>query len=263
MKNWKDYVGFQPRVENKKVFGENGNFVFVLRVIKNEENALSITIEKQHILAEEYKYTKDEVGSVVETILSEFPKWEKWLDADEENVKKWFYGFGSYSKIVDGDRIHLKNYIQLNIPWYRKDEVDNEKRQYIKELKKDSKKLSDEEFESKHNIPKDDAKWLIENHPTFGVIPFRIPLPYIYRESKQDELDFYNYCRIGNEIAKQSRRGFGKSKVRIENLTSVFYQGSTPYDVPVFVHEFEGKYAVIKHPDFEKYGFVVNLNEND
>lgn len=259
MKNWKDYVGFQPRVQNK--FGETGNFVFVLRVIKNEENALSITIEKKHLLVEEYKYTKDEVGNVVESILSEFPTWNKWEKLDTDNVKKWFYGFGSYSKIVHGDRIHVKNYIELNIPWYRKDEVDSEKRQYIKELKKDSKKLSDEEFESKHNIPKDDAKWLIENHTTFGVIPFRIPLPYIYRESKQDELDCYNYKRIGNEIAKQSRRGFGKTKVRIENLTSVFYKGESPnsalYDVPVIVHEFEGKYAVIKHPDFEKYGFIV------
>lgn len=261
MKNWKDYVGFQPRVKNQKVFDESGHFVFVLRVVKSEENSISMVIEKELIPPEQYKYTKNEVGGVVESILTEFPKWDTLEKFDDYNVKKWFYGFGSYSKIVDGDRIHVKNYIELKLPWYQKDEVDSEKLHHIKELKKDSKKLSDEEFELKHNIPKYDAKWLTKINTTFGFIPFRIPLPYAYRESKQDQLDFYNYCRIGNQIAKQSRRGVGKKKIRIENLTSVFYKGDSPYDVPVIVSEFQGKYAVYKHPDFEKYGFVVGTHD--
>jgi hypothetical protein len=255
MKNWKDYVGLQGTVSNKT----NGDkhFVFLLKLIKSEENAISLSIVKELIPIEEYKYTSDEIGSVVENILAEFPVWDKWEKLDGKNEKKWFYGLGSYKKIVDGEKIHVKNYIELKLPWYQKDDIDNEKLQYIKEMKKDSKKLSDEEFEAKHNIPKDDAEWLTKTNTIFGFIPFRIPLPYIYRESKQDELDFYNYKRIGNQIASQTRRGVGETKVKIENLTSVFYLGHSPYDVPLIVSECDGFYAIVKHPDFEKYGFVV------
>lgn len=261
MKNWKDYVGFQP-ITPLRIGDEVGaHYVFVMKVLKHENNSLSMSIIKELLPAEEYKYTKDEIGTVVESILSEFPTWDELEKVDVKDKKQWFFGFGSYNKIVDGARVLVKNYIELKLPWYQKDEVDNEKLQYIKQLKKDSKKLSDVEFESKHNIPKNEAKWLTNINTTFGFIPFRIPLPYIHGESKQDQLDVYNYCRIGNKIAAQTRRGVGRTKAKIENLVSVFYKGDSPYDVPLIVSEYKGKYAVYKHPDFEKYGFTVNKED--
>ena len=265
MKNWKDYVGLQTSVPNVTSDALGGHYIFVMKVTKKEENALSITIEKELIPFEEYKYTKDEIGNVIESILSEFPKWDKWEKFEGEDTKTWNFGFGPYKKIIDGDRIYVKNHFYIHIPiFWPFDKVDDSEKdmdKFIKELRKDYKKLSDEDFEAKYNIPKSDSKWLRYIPTKLGVISIPVYLPYLFRESAKDRHNLYNYYRMGNKIASQTRRGIGKTKARIENTISVFYKGTSPYDVPLIVSEREGKYAVYKHPDFEKYGFTVDKND--
>jgi hypothetical protein len=157
MENWKEYVGFESALQNNEEF--KGHFTFFIKSIKKEDNGLDISIDKEFIPSEEYKYTIDEIGDVVESILLQFPKWDKWVDVADRN----------------------------------------------------------------------------------------------------DRSDDLNYMRIYNKIEEQTRRAPLNTKVNIENLTSVFHKGKLPYDVPLFVSEYQGKYAICKHPDFEKYGFVVEL----
>ena len=280
MKNWKHYVGFQPVGEHQKLAQESdeeftermkniaGFQVFVLKVKENEENpngtkTLSIAIEKQVIDKESFVYTEDEIGSAVESIISEFPVYENWEKFNGVNKKTWHFGFGPYYNNVDGNKVYNKNYITIKLPVILFEDKDSEKLLYVKEMSKDfyNAEIANSDFEAKYDIPKEDARWLVEESKRkIGWLPYNIHLPYICTETTKDKFNILQWERIKNQIAKQSRRGMANIRAKIENLSVSYYKGATPYDSPIIVSEYEGKYAIIKHPDFDKYGFVV---END
>lgn len=160
MKNWKDYVGLQLSEHD----AESGERLSKFLVVNKEEKYnFFISLVDIVVLIEEYKYTEDDVGDIVESALMEFPKWDK-------------------------------------------------------------------------------------------------PLT--------EECGLYN---IGLQIARQTRRGMGETKFTNGKTTSIFYTSKkehafpiteiNKYDAPLVVSEYKGKYAVVKHPDFEKYGFVVEEEE--
>jgi hypothetical protein len=65
-----------------------------------------------------------------------------------------------------------------------------------------------------------------------------------------------------HRVAKETRRG-----VAMTNWNDVwFYKGGTPYDAPVIVSEYvtnyEPKYYVFIHPNFDKYGFNAARESN-
>lgn len=59
--------------------------------------------------------------------------------------------------------------------------------------------------------------------------------------------------KVQNKIATNARRGPGNTKFR----NSMYYKGENSIDSPVIVAETGGKYAVFKHPNFERYGYVL------
>ena len=73
--------------------------------------------------------------------------------------------------------------------------------------------------------------------------------------TQSDELETLIQNKYGNRIAVQSKRG--TANVKYENV--ILYWGSTVIDRPFIValNSESGKYAVICHPDIEKYGFVM------
>jgi hypothetical protein len=59
--------------------------------------------------------------------------------------------------------------------------------------------------------------------------------------------------KAGNQIAVNAKRGAGNTKY--ENV--LYYLGTHPADAPIIVVKHDGMYGVFKHPNFEKYGFVL------
>lgn len=59
--------------------------------------------------------------------------------------------------------------------------------------------------------------------------------------------------RAKNNVARQTRRA--PANTNYENIW--FYKGQSVTDTALFVTEYNGKFAVFKHPHFEKYGFIV------
>lgn len=283
MKNWKDYVAFQPYVEPTQKEDESdeefeericprtdlaGVQVFVLKVKENPENpkdikTISIAIEKQVIDLESFVYSEDEIGSAVKSVISQFPVYKNWEKFDGVDKNTWHFGFGAYQKIVDDESIIVKNYITIPWPRFAIQADYFAMRKMRKQLNIDLKTLSDEEFNRKYdNVPKDVMMDLTRDTTSFlGWGKKNIPLPYIYRESSKDKFELYSWHRVKNQIAKQSRRGPGNTRANIENLSAMYYKGNAQFDSPIIVSEYNGKYAITKHPDFEKYGFVVNGEE--
>lgn len=81
-----------------------------------------------------------------------------------------------------------------------------------------------------------------------------------------DPDSLYKKCtiaRINNKIAQNSRRGVGNSEFEFDKGTVYFYKGyNNQLDSPIIVSQYlsnEGDkgYFVMKHPDFDRYGFVV------
>lgn len=60
--------------------------------------------------------------------------------------------------------------------------------------------------------------------------------------------------RAMNNVARQSLRA--PANTNYENIW--FYKGESVTDTALFVTGHNGKFAVFKHPHFEKYGFIVN-----
>lgn len=58
--------------------------------------------------------------------------------------------------------------------------------------------------------------------------------------------------RVANEIARNSLRGVGNT--RWKNV--LWYKGESK-DSPIVVVKHNKKFGVFKHPDFDKYGFVL------
>lgn len=70
-----------------------------------------------------------------------------------------------------------------------------------------------------------------------------------------------NIDRIKNNIASNTRRGIGNIVLQLaDNKKIVFYSGKTSPDNPIIVSKYNGKYTVVKHPDFDRYGFVVETS---
>ena len=44
---------------------------------------------------------------------------------------------------------------------------------------------------------------------------------------------------------------------------AIYYKGEKSYDSPVIVGEFEGKFGIYVHPNFNDYGFMVKENKNE
>jgi hypothetical protein len=54
-------------------------------------------------------------------------------------------------------------------------------------------------------------------------------------------------------ISKNALRGTGNTRFK----NSLYYKGDQPIDAPVIIAEISGKYGIFKHPNFERYGFVL------
>lgn len=61
--------------------------------------------------------------------------------------------------------------------------------------------------------------------------------------------------RVKNEIARTCRRAHPASYFN----GAWYYKGSSIYDSAIYVIGYKGKYAVKKHRDFDKYGFVTDF----
>ena len=59
--------------------------------------------------------------------------------------------------------------------------------------------------------------------------------------------------KVKVEIARQSKRGMGNT----ECDNAIWYKGTSVYDSPLTVSSCNDKYALLKNPNFETYGFVV------
>jgi hypothetical protein len=68
-----------------------------------------------------------------------------------------------------------------------------------------------------------------------------------------DELVTVHELKVKNDIATKALRGAGNTKFR----NALYYKGEQSIDSPVIVAESGGKYGVFKHPNFEKYGYVL------
>jgi hypothetical protein len=71
--------------------------------------------------------------------------------------------------------------------------------------------------------------------------------------------DQFQLQRLRTNVAIVTRRG--AATTNFENVW--YYNGKNVFDRPVVVSEYKGKYAIWKHPDFEKYGFRVITGENN
>lgn len=72
----------------------------------------------------------------------------------------------------------------------------------------------------------------------------------------------YTIARINNRIAQNSRRGVGNTEFEFDKGTVFYYKGSSELDCPILVSQYysnEGSkgFFIAKHPDFDRYGFVV------
>lgn len=55
------------------------------------------------------------------------------------------------------------------------------------------------------------------------------------------------------KVAKDTKRGPANTKYN----NTWFYKGMNSFDCPIIVCGANGRYVVIQHPDFHKYGFVI------
>lgn len=76
---------------------------------------------------------------------------------------------------------------------------------------------------------------------------------YQIDSSLSPQLKEIEELRVGNEIAKNALRGAGYTRFK----NSLYYRGDTVVDAPIIVAENDGKYGIFKHPNFERYGFVL------
>lgn len=67
----------------------------------------------------------------------------------------------------------------------------------------------------------------------------------INRAAIEDEVSF--------KIKPKCRLGIGNTKYK----NSIYYKGDSVTDSPIIVAEFNDRYAVFKHPNFDTYGFVI------
>lgn len=72
-----------------------------------------------------------------------------------------------------------------------------------------------------------------------------------------DSNDQFCIQRTRTRIAKESKRGVGNQEIDTDTHKAVFYNGSNSYDSPLIVAEYDNKFALFKHPDFNKYGRVM------
>ena len=87
----------------------------------------------------------------------------------------------------------------------------------------------------------------------------------VWNEETQCEYDVFlemQKYRICNRIAKNTCRGRGNTLFETDKELVYFYNGKHIYDRPILVSEYlsnEGSkgFVVMKHPDFDRYGFVV------
>lgn len=75
--------------------------------------------------------------------------------------------------------------------------------------------------------------------------------PWFRRYNAQERYYFYYNLRVKNQIAKQTRRGAGNTQYG----NTLFYKGTSEEDCPIIVLKKGDSYGVLKHPNFEQYGF--------
>ena len=91
-------------------------------------------------------------------------------------------------------------------------------------------------------------------------------LPYFAKQNNYNFTMVQAMFRVSREIAKMSLLGLGNtiigfsdSKNRKTNCV-LFYKGVHVTDCPIIVAEYQSKYAIFKHPNFESYGRVLVCN---
>lgn len=114
---------------------------------------------------------------------------------------------------------------------------DYEATQPSMEIKSESVECSLSEDEMVANVEK-----LLESFPIYRI-----------DGSVNVQLKEIEELRVGNEIAKNALRGVGNTRFR----NSLYYKGDVVGDSPIIVAEHDGKYGIFKHPNFERYGFVL------
>ena len=78
----------------------------------------------------------------------------------------------------------------------------------------------------------------------------------IYRidGSATGHMEEIQQLQVRNDIAKNALRGAGNTRFK----NSLYYKGDNlNVDSPIIVAEHDGKYGIFKHPNFERYGFVL------
>lgn len=81
------------------------------------------------------------------------------------------------------------------------------------------------------------------------------------KKYKNCKLDKIQLCK--HISAHNSYRGLPTVQYSDRTIDIYFYQQNRYaddkiyFDAPVFILEYQGKYAVVKHPNFEHYGFIV------
>ena len=85
-------------------------------------------------------------------------------------------------------------------------------------------------------------KWYIDT---------KFPFIHTYIHDNKVAWDTFNENSVAGKIAQNTRRGFGNT--RFEDY--MYYSGNNAVDRPIIVSEYNGKYALVKHPNFKKYGF--------
>ena len=104
------------------------------------------------------------------------------------------------------------------------------------------------------------------NKGTISIIKEKIECT-LTEEELCTELDkiltsFHNDACEDDFIAIENAKiaSFRKQHRALPNINyknAMFYKGTTSYDAPVIVAEFEGKFGIFIHPNFQDYGFMI------
>lgn len=98
----------------------------------------------------------------------------------------------------------------------------------------------------KLDVPLDEVNLTDEE---VGVEVERLLHTFAHRSSS-DPIDIER-AKFG--VAKRSMRGSAMT-----NFGKVwFYRGTSAPDAPIIVAEYQGKFAIFQHPNFDDYGFIV------
>lgn len=203
MKDWKDYVGFQPIPLDSS---EDKMKVFYLQYEDRVDpdsglTELSLCVNTKVIAVDDFKYTDENIEEAIKDTMFCWKTVN--ITINSNPTYSWEHGFGSYNEYLPGGE-------QL--------------------------------FHKRH-------KWL----------------PYVIRQNTNNVDTWREVQKLKNTIATNTSRGKGNTTVDYSypmfgvRGKLLFYQGTNIIDRPIMVAEYNDKYAIFTHPDFNDYGFNVNF----